>query len=154
VRLPGVGWVDSVVTAGGCRLAVVVRDGAASEVHMFAGAQDAEPLAAVRLEAREARWLAAALGPDDEPPPIVEDLEVLLGELAITRAQVAEGSSAVGRSLAQCDVAGVAVVAILREPEPVVAPGPAEILAAGDTLVAIGRVEDHRALRELLGDGP
>lgn len=57
-----------------------------------------------------------------------------------------------GRSLAQLDLrslSGCTVLAVVRQPAPVVNPGPEEVLAEGDLLVVLGDEEQRQRLKDL-----
>ncbi len=64
---------------------------------------------------------------------------------------LAEDSAAVGRTLGECGLAGVAVTALVRRGERRLSPAPQTRLEAGDVVVLFGREEDlRRAERALL----
>lgn len=156
-RLPGIGVRYSFATSRGARLAVILHTTGARELYVFPDGDHGEPQAVVQLDDEEARQLAAILGGAYERPRIVEDLDLALGELAIEWIQVPPDSPAIGRSLAECAFraqTGITVIAILREPEPVVDVRPDEVIRKGDTLVTVGKLGQYPAFRRLLSDGP
>ena len=76
----------------------------------------------ITLDDDEARGLGAVIGGAYERPKIVEELEMALGELQIEWIPVPDDSPWIGKTLAECGFrakAGVTVIAILREPEPI-----------------------------------
>lgn len=87
-------------------------------------------------------------------PAVVDQLAGVLGGLVIDGMDVAAGSAAAGRSIAELGVrtrTGVSIVAIVRQGLPIVAPDPDERLAAGDRLVVAGRGSDLPGLAALVG---
>jgi TrkA domain protein len=156
-RLPGVGTRYSFVTGRGNRIAVILHAEGSSELYLFAAGRDETPLAVLHLEERETRQLGAILGGAYERPKIVEELELALDELAIEWIPVPHASPAIGRTLAECGFRArtrVTVIAILREPEPVIGAQPGDRVQPGDTLVAVGKRGQYAAFRRLLSEGP
>jgi TrkA domain protein len=107
----------------------------------------------ISLDDDEARQLGAVIGGAYERPKIVEDLEVALGELDIEWLPVPDASPWIGKTLAECAFrarAGITVVAILREPEPVAGAQPDDVIQQGDTLVTVGKAGQYKTFRRLL----
>lgn len=156
-RLPGIGVRHRFATARGDELAVINHTDGLRELYYF-GRDDLEtPQAVIRLDDEEARQLGAILGGAHERPKVIEDLELALGELAIEWIPVPPDSPAIGHTLVECGFrarTGITVIAILREPEPVVGARPDETIRKGDTLVTVGRLGQYPAFRKLLADGP
>jgi TrkA domain protein len=155
-RLPGIGVKFSFTTANGNRIAVIQHTDGMRELYVFPHRHDEEP-EVVQLEDEEARQLGAVLGGAYERPKIVEDLEMVLGELAIEWIPVPPGSPAVGRTLAECGFrqrSGITIIAILREPESIAGAQPTDVIMAGDTLVTVGKLGQYREFRRLLLEGP
>jgi len=156
-RLPGVGVKYSLDLDHGGRVAVIQHVDGEREVYVFSRSRDDEPAAVIQLEDTEARQLGALLGGAYERPKIVDDLEMVLGELAIEWIPVPPGSSAVGKSLAECAFrarTGITIIAILREPEPITGAQPSDVIQEGDTLVTVGKLGQYPAFRALLAGGP
>ncbi len=156
-RLPGVGVKYSCMTAHGGRLAVILHTEGLREIYYFRRAQDEEPQAVIRLEDDEARQLGAVIGGAYDRPKVVEDLEMAFGELAIEWVPVPDTSPAIGKTLAECGFrarTGITIIAILREPESVAGAQPTDVIQKGDTLVAVGKLGQYRAFRQLLAEGP
>jgi TrkA domain protein len=156
-RLPGVGTKFSFVTARGARATVIQHVDGTRELYVFRRRADDEPAVVLQLEDDEARQLGAVLGGAYERPQIVEELEMVFGELAIEWVEVPEGSPAIGKTLAECAFrarTGITVIAILREPEPVVGAQPNDRIERGDTLVTVGRLGQYPPFRRLLAEGP
>ena len=154
-RLPGIGVKYSFTTANGARVAVIQHTDGMRELYVFSH-RDEEP-EVVQLEDDEARQLGAVLGGAYERPKIVEELEMVLGELAIEWVPVPPDSPAIGRTLAECAFrqrVGITIIAILREPEPVAGAQPTDVIQAGDTLVTVGKLGQYPPFRRLLAQGP
>jgi TrkA domain protein len=156
-RLPGVGVKYGFRTAQGGRLAVILHNDGQREIYYYRSPQADEPSAVIVLHDDEARQLGAIIGGAYERPKIVEDLEMALGELLIEWVPVPDGSPAIGHTLAECGFrarAGITIIAILREPEPVTGAQPNDIVQEGDTLVTVGKAGSYSTFRRLLAEGP
>jgi K+:H+ antiporter subunit KhtT len=156
-RLPGVGVKYTLLTSHGGRLTVILHNEGQRELYWFRHTEDEEPEAVIQLEDDEARQLGAIIGGAYERPKIVEELEMAFGELAIEWVPVPDTSPAIGKSLAEAAFrqrAGITVIAILREPEPIVGAQPADVIEQGDTLVTVGKLGQYPAFRKLLAEGP
>jgi TrkA domain protein len=152
-RLPGIGTKFTIRLDGGGRLAIILHIDGKRELYFFRNADDDEPRAVISLDDDEARQLGAVLGGAYERPKIVEDLELALGELDIEWVPVPDDSPWIGKTLAECAFrakAGITVVAILREPEPVAGAQPDDVIQKGDTLVTVGKAGQYRVFRRLL----
>jgi TrkA domain protein len=156
-RLPGVGTKFSFVTGHGHRAAVIQHVDGTRELYVFRRRGDDEPAAVLQLEDEEARQIGAVLGGAYERPQIVDDLEMVFGELAIEWVEVPAESPAIGKTLAECAFrarTGITIIAILREPDPVVGAQPNDRIESGDTLVAVGKLGQYAPFRRLLAEGP
>src|SRR3954470_11903467 len=152
-RLPGVGVKYGFRTSEGGRLAIVLHNDGMREIYFFRHEHDDEPAAVIRLDDDEARQLGAVIGGAYERPKIVEDLELALGELDIEWLPVPDDSPGIGKTLKECAFgarAGITVVAILREPEPVAGAQPEDVIQQGDTLVTVGKAGQYKTFRRLL----
>jgi TrkA domain protein len=152
-RLPGIGTKFTIRLDDGGRLAVILHLDGRRELYFFKHSDDDEPRAVISLDDDEARQLGAVIGGAYERPKIVEDLEVALGELEIEWVPVPDTSPWIGKTLAECQFrahAGITVVAILREPEPVAGAQPDDVLQRGDTLVTVGKAGQYKKFRRLL----
>jgi TrkA domain protein len=152
-----VGTKFSFVTAHGHRAAVIQHLDGTRELYVFRRRGDEEPAAVLQLEDEEARQIGAVLGGAYERPKIVDDLEMVFGELAIEWVAVPAESPAIGKTLAECAFrarTGITIIAILREPDPIVGAQPNDRIESGDTLVAVGRLGQYPAFRRLLAEGP
>lgn len=155
-RLPGIGMKYGFTTAGGSRVTVIQLNDGAREVYVHRRALDDDPAVVLELRDEEARQLGALLGGAYERPRVVEELEMALGELSIEWVPVPATSPWLGRTLAECAFrarAGVTVIAILRDPEPVSGAQPDDVVELGDTLVVVGKAGQVRDFRRLLTEG-
>lgn len=156
-RLPGVGTKFTFGTARGGRIAVIQHMDGLREIYYFEHDDDDEPRAVIDLQDDEARQLGAIIGGAFERPKIVEELEMALGELSIEWTQVPDDSPMIGHTLEECrfrSLAGITVLAIQREPEPVTAVMATERVRRGDTLVTAGKLGGYTRFRQMLHDGP
>ena len=151
-RLPGVGVKYTLRLDDGERLAIILHNDGQRELYVFER-DDEDPRAVVRLDDDEARQLGAVLGGAYERPKIVEDLEMALGELQIEWIPVPDDSPWIGKTLAEAGFrakAGITVIAILRQPEPISGAQPTDSIERGDTLVTVGKAGQYPAFRRLL----
>ena len=152
-RLPGIGSKFTLRLDSGARLAVILHNDGKRELYYYRHREADEPTAVITLDDDEARQLGAVIGGAYERPKIVEDLEMALGELHIEWTPVPDESPCIGRTLAECAFrarAGVTVIAILREPEPITGAQPGDRIEQGDTLVTVGKARDYAEFRRLL----
>ena len=152
-RLPGVGMKYTLPLDGGGRITVILHNDGLREIYWFRRGDD-EPRAVIRLDDDEARQLGAVLGGAYERPKIVEDLEMALGDLLIEWIPVPDDSPAIGKTLADLafrQKAGITIIAILCEPEPVTGAQPHDVVQSGDTLVTVGKAGQYPAFRRMLG---
>ena len=155
-RLPGIGAKFTLRLDAGSRLAIIVHNDGKRELYFFRRAEDDEPTAVITLDDDEARQLGAVVGGAYERPKIVEDLEMALGELQIEWIPVPDDSPWIGKTLAEAAFraqAGITVIAILRQPEPVSGAQPTDTIERGDTLVTVGKAGQYPAFRRLLCEG-
>jgi len=155
-RLPGIGLKFTLRLDTGGRLAIIVHNDGKRELYFFRRGDDEEPGAVITLDDDEARQLGAVIGGAYERPQIVEDLEMALGELQIEWIPVPEDSPWIGKTLAEAGFraqAGITVIAILRQPEPVSGAQPTDTIERGDTLVTVGKAGQYPAFRRLLREG-
>lgn len=155
-RLPGIGTKFTIRTGEGSRLTVILHNDGKRELYYFRRGSDDEPRSVITLDDDEARQLGAVLGGAYERPKIVEDLEMALGELQIEWVPVPDTSPWIGKSLAEAEFRaklGITIIAILREPEPIVGAQPGDAIERGDTLVTVGKAGQYGAFRRLLAEG-
>jgi len=154
-EIPGVGHKFELELVGGERLVVVVHHDGRRELFRRPGPEaDSEKL--VDLPAAAARELGTILQGAAFQTVDVADLEVPLGEAIIEWVEVPDGSPLAGRTLGEAGVrraTGAAILAVQRGDETLPNPDPAERLAPGDVLVALGTRAAQAALEALVEDG-
>jgi TrkA domain protein len=156
-RLPGIGVKYGLRLDEGGRLSVILHIDGRRELYYFRRADDDEPTAVIGLEDDEARQLGAVVGGAYERPKIVDELEMALGQLEIEWVKVPDTSPWIGKTLQEAGFrarTGITIIAILREPEPVVGARPDDAIQRGDTLVTVGKAGQYAAFRRLLAEGP
>lgn len=152
-RLPGIGVKYGFRLAGGGRVSLILHNDGKRELYWFRRGHDEDPTAVMTLDDDEARQLGALLGGAYQRPKIVEDLEMALGELNIEWTPVPDDSPWIGKTLAESAFrakAGITVIAILRQPEPVTGAQPTDTIERDDTLVTVGKAGQYPAFRRLL----
>src|SRR5215203_1686656 len=152
-RLPGIGVKYGFRLDTGGRISLILHNDGKRELYWFRRADDDEPTAVITLDDDEARQLGAVIGGAYERPQIVEDLEMALGELQIEWIPVPDDSPWIGKTLAEAAFrakAGITIIAILRQPEPISGAQPADTIERGDTLVTVGKAGQYPAFRRLL----
>ncbi|MGY1637437.1 cation:proton antiporter regulatory subunit [Geodermatophilus sp. SYSU D00742] len=138
--LPGVGVRYQLQTRAGDLLAVVVRREGGAEVAVYDRRDPDRARSVIRLDAEEADAVAEVLG----APRLTQrfaDLSREVPGLESGRFPIRPGSPFVDRPLGDTrarTLTGCSVVAIVRGTDVVPSPGPADVLRAGDVLVAIG----------------
>jgi len=141
--LPGIGRRYTLTTTEGARLCVVLHHGGRRDVYLTEEGGDTPAVAT--LDDDEARRIGAILAGAYFTPAAVRRVEAVVGGLLVDWVTVRPGSALAGRSIGDAAIrqrTRITVVAIVRDDEPIVAPEPDEVLAAGDRLVVIGRPED------------
>ena len=150
--LPGVGKKFSGRTAAGEEIVVVIHHDGVRELFRFTDDPD-RPESVTRLTDQEAHRIGAVLS-GAYFQPVSEDavLEVMKG-LHLRWFPVATVSFFAGRSIGDLQIrsrTGVSVIAIIRGRDTHLPnPSPDEILQVGDTVVAIGTVEQMERLLAL-----
>jgi TrkA domain protein len=155
-RLPGIGTKFVLPLEGGGRMTVILHNDGKRELYWFRRGREEDPTAVITLDDDEARQLGAVIGGAYERPKIVEDLEMALGQLLIEWVNVPDTSPWIGKTLAESGFrakVGVTVIAILREPEPVVGARPDDVIQQGDTLVTVAKASQYAAFRRMLETG-
>jgi TrkA domain protein len=155
-RLPGIGVKYGFRLDEGGRLSVILHIDGRRELYYFRRTDDDEPRAVIGLEDDEARQLGAVLGGAYERPKIVDELEMALGQLEIEWVAVPDTSPWIGKTLEEAGFrarTGITIIAILREPEPIVGAQPKDVIEHGDTLVTVGKAGQYSAFRRLLAEG-
>lgn len=157
-ELPGVGKKFELDLPDGGRLAVVIHHNGRREVFRKED-PDADGEKLFELSDEMARKLGSILEGAYFQPVASPTIDTLLSEgTVLDWTDVEEGSSLVGRSLADAEVrprTGVSILAVRRGDETVPNPGPEFELELGDTLIALGSGDEIDALETLAsGEAP
>jgi TrkA domain protein len=142
--LPGIGMRYEIEAIEGGSLCVVVHHSGRRDLYVLPKG-GGEPQAALALTDAQARTLGAVLSGAYFRPPIVEDIEAVVGALLIDWVTVGERSPAAGKTIAELEIrrrTKMTVAAVLRGSQAIVAPEPTEVLRPGDRLVVVGAQED------------
>ena len=150
-KLPGVGIRHEFATSSGERLAVLSHRTGRREIAVYDRADPDACSTVLHLSTDDTRTLADLLGgsPVSEAVTGVQQLE----GVALDWLRIRDGSSQAGKTIGEGRLrtrTGTSVVALIRGDHTLPAPGPEEVLNAGDVVVAVGTPEGLRQLRELL----
>ena len=152
--LPGVGVRYRLRTRAGEVLGIVVRREGAAEVSLYDRRDPDRARSVLRLEPEEADAVAEVLG----APRLTQrfaDLSREVPGLESGRFTIRGGSRFAGRPLGDTrarTMTGCSIVAIVRDSDVVPSPGPADLLHAGDVLVAIGSESGLEQLQRRLDE--
>lgn len=150
--LPGVGVRHEFSTAGGERVAVLTHRTGRRELAIYDRADPDACTTVLHLSADDTRTLAELLGASPVSEAVAAVQQQVEG-LAIDWVTVPPESSFVGTTIAEGAFrtrTGVSIVAVLRGPVTVPAPGPEHRFEAGDVLVAVGTAQGLAGFRRLL----
>jgi TrkA domain protein len=152
--LPGVGQKYTLRLGEGGRLVIVLHHDGKRDLYHFPEDESEEPCDVYALSDDEARQIGAILGGAFFKPKVVEDIEVVLGELVIEWFRISEADTAAGKTLGELQLrqqTGASVIAIIRDgAKSLPNPGPDAIISASDTLVALGTRAQLDELQGLL----
>lgn len=150
--LPGVGLRHDFETRTGRRVGVVTHQTGRRDLVVY-GVEDPDATSeSVELTEEEGRTLGELLG-GSKITEHLSDLVHMIEGLAIDWLLVGDASSLAGKSISESavrDRTGASVVAIVRGGDPIPAPGPAETIEAGDTVVVVGTPEAVAEVSRLL----
>ena len=152
-NLPGVGLRHEFACESGDRIGVITRHSGRRDLLVFDDGDPDSVRSTVALTPDEARLLTDLLG----GATLVErfnDLRQHIAGLSIDWLPVADTSRFAGQALGATEMrtrTGVSAIAVLRGGTAIPAPGPEEILLAGDTVVVVGLAEGVDAAARLLG---
>jgi TrkA domain protein len=153
--LPGVGTRFDLDTEDGYRIGIIRHRTGRREIFVSGPDDPDSCLVTVSLEEDEANALADLLGGSQVVRELV-DLQQRVEGLAIDWLPLWAESPYAGRTIGDARIrtrTGVSVVAILRGGSAIPAPGPAEPIEAGDTLLVVGTPEGIEQLGEILESG-
>jgi TrkA domain protein len=149
--LPGVGVRHEFTTTAGERLAVLSHRTGRRELAIYDRADPDSCTTVLHLSPDDTRTLAELLGGS----PLTEAAAGVqrLAGVAIDWIPIKAGSDQAGATIGQGQLrsrTGVSVVAVVRGDTTLAAPGPEEVLAVGDVVVAVGTPDGLRQLRDVL----
>lgn len=150
-ELPGIGVRQEFSTAGGSRLGVLTTRSGRRELLLYDDDDPDSCRAVVHLEREDSVVLADLLGSSHVADPAAS-LQRLEG-LAIDWLTVQDSSPLAGRTIADAKVrktTGASIVAIIKGSSTNAAPGPDDVLEAGQVLVTVGTPEAVESLQALL----
>ncbi|MGY1591462.1 cation:proton antiporter regulatory subunit [Geodermatophilus sp. SYSU D00965] len=154
--LPGVGVRYEMRTRAGQVLAIVVQREGGAEAAVYDPRDPDRALGVVRLDPEEVDAVAEVLG----APRLTQrfaDLSREVPGLESGRFTVSAHSRFAGRPLGDTrarTLTGCSIVALVRDTDVVPSPGPADLLHAGDVLVAIGSEQGLEQLERRLNEHP
>lgn len=150
--LPGVGVRHDFVTTDGREVAVLVHRDGRREILLYDPDDPDECRPMLSLSPDDARTLNELLGASRVTEAIGAVQQEIEG-LLIEWITVAVGSTAEATSIgdgAYRTRTGASIVAVVRDGQPIPAPGPELVLQPSDVAVAVGTAEGLAALRGLL----
>ncbi len=142
-KLPGVGVLHDFECQSGDRIGVISHHAGRREVLIYDPHDPDRVGECATMTADEARSLADLLGGTS----VTARLDVLRHEIAglsIDWLRIPAGSKYAGKTIADTALrtrTGVSIVAIIRNDQPIPAPGPDEELQVDDTTVVVGTAE-------------
>lgn len=149
--LPGVGTKYSFVSDRGELVVAVVHEEGRREVHHFEREEADGKRDVLLLTELEADRLGSVLAGAFCRPSLSEKMEMALEGVHIEWIEIASDSTLIGRSIGELEIrrrTGVSVVAVIREEEPLVNPGPELQFVAEDIVVVVGKAESFAAFQE------
>jgi TrkA domain protein len=154
-RLPGVGVRYEFDTEDGQHVEVVLLRSGRREIYVATSEDPDEFKRVVSLSPNDARTMTELLGASRVAEQLTE-LQQRIEGLVIDWLPVRDDSASVGKSIGDTRIrtrTGVSVVAMVRGDDAVPAPGPAEVIHAGDYLVVVGTGQGIEQVVELLHRG-
>ncbi|MGM1029026.1 MAG: cation:proton antiporter regulatory subunit [Actinomycetota bacterium] len=147
--LPGVGMRYDMTTTRGVPLSIVVHREGQADLCVLGREDPDDVRLALSLDEDEVDALAELLGAARIAEGMLDVTREIPG-LESARISIEEGSPFAGRPLGSTKartLTGCSIVAIVRGNDVLAAPGPAEPLAGGDTLVVVGSAAGIDQLR-------
>ena len=152
--LPGVGLRHEFVCESGDRVGLITRHSGRRDLLVFERGDPDSVSESVAMTPDEARVLGDLLG----GATLVErfdDLRQHIAGLSIDWLPVSVQSRFAGKALGATEMrtrTGVSVIAVLREGTAIPAPGPADVLLGGDTVVVVGLADGIDMASRLLAE--
>ncbi|MEZ5175107.1 MAG: cation:proton antiporter regulatory subunit [Acidimicrobiia bacterium] len=153
--LPGVGRRYEFTSGDDRRIGVIHHKSGRKEVFVSAPGDHDLCVVSLNVDGHDARTLAELLGGTSIAESLAELQQEIEG-LLIDWLPVEEGTPYDDRTIGDAQIrtrTGVSVVAVVRDDEPIPAPGPQFHVAAGDILVVVGTAAGIETVRELLRTG-
>lgn len=153
-NLPGVGLRHEFTCESGQRVGLITRHSGRRELLVLDDDDPDYVAESVALTPEEARVLADLLGGSTLAERF-DDLRQHIAGLSIDWLPVSPRSRFVDAALGATEMrtrTGVSVIAILRAGSPIPAPGPDDVLRAGDTVVVVGLADGIDAAARLLAE--
>lgn len=153
-ELPGIGVRQEFDTVSGTRLGVLTTRTGRKELLLYDREDPDACRATIHLDPEDSVVLADLLG-SSRVSDAAAGIQRLEG-LSIDWLTVPSSSAAVGATIGENRIrkrTGASIVAIVRGDETNAAPGPDDVLRAGDVLVSVGTPEAVDALLALLAEG-
>jgi TrkA domain protein len=154
-RLPGVGVRYEFVTEDGQHVEVVLLRSGRREIYVAKSADPDEFKRVISLSPNDARTMTELLGASRVAEQLTE-LQQRIEGLVIDWLPVRDDSPFVAKTIGDTRIrtrTGVSVVAMVRGDDAVPAPGPDEVIRAGDYLVVVGTGQGIEQVVELLHRG-
>jgi TrkA domain protein len=154
-RLPGVGVRYEFVTEDGQHVEVVLLRSGRREIYVATSEDPDEFKRVISLSPNDARTMTELLGASRVAEQLTE-LQQRIEGLVIDWLPVRDDSPSVEKSIGDTRIrtrTGVSVVAMVRGDDAVPAPGPEEVIRAGDYLVVVGTGQGIEQVVELLHRG-
>lgn len=139
-ELPGIGRKYEFLASKGERIDVVIHHSGRRDLYIF-DPDEEDPKSCLQLTDDQARRLGAILGGAYFKPPLVAEIESLIGEFVVDWATLGADSPAIGRSISELKIrqqTGMSVIAVVRDGKAVTSPDPDDLLRPGDRLVVVG----------------
>ncbi len=151
-RLPGVGTLHDFECQSGAHVGVISHHAGRREVVFYDPDDPDRVRETVTMSTDEARVLADLLGGTTVTQRL-DDLRQEIHGLAMDWLPISADSPYVGKTIGETALrsrTGVSIVALVRDEQPLPAPGPDEMLLVDDTAVVVGTAEGIDVAAELL----
>lgn len=151
-KLPGVGVRHEFTTEDGADVAVIVHHDGRREIMTYEQDDPDACSSLVTLSEPDTQTMAEILGVSHVAETVGSVRQDIEG-LAIEWVELSAGSDLAGASIGAGKFrsrTGASIVAVIRNDQPIPAPGADFVLSSGDMLVAVGTHDGLLALRSLL----
>lgn len=141
-QLPGIGQKISLHTGENSMIVIVVHHTGKRELYLFDEADSDEADFAMDLTPDETRELGAQLLGATYQPVAAEQLKMFKKQIVIDYMELKAASSLVNKTIEESAIrkrTGATIIGIIKGDENIAVPDPKQRLAAGDTLMCIGK---------------